>query len=186
MVWTILGDPGLSFRVDENGLSISGKGRQSCGPSATFDWTKIDKLPAEWTIYRASEASETAMSISIEASTLKHYLDAAAVKVATTPISIITFHEEIDYANPSCVFFSTFLPDAYFANVWKLAKIITSHSEMSYQIRFGFQGFLPQRVRQHPNFIEHEDRLLIYEDWLAGRPYISKEDFAFEVRTGSA
>lgn len=168
MSWTVYGDPGLSFQVDKNGLSISGKGRQTCkGIVGIF----VKALPAQWTIYRASEASETANSISAEVSTLKHHLDAAAVKVTTTPISIINFHEKIDNANPSCVFFSTFLPDAYFANVWEVVKLITSQSDMSYQIRFGFDGFMPRKIP------ERDD--VSYEEWLAGRPYISKEDFAF-------
>ena len=144
MIWTVIGNSGLSFQVDKNGLSISGKGRQTCeGIVGIF----VKALPAQWTIYRASEASETANSISAEVSTLKHHLDAAAVKVTTTPISIINFHEKIDNANPSCVFFSTFLPDAYFANVWEVAKLITSQSDMSYQIRFGFDGFMPRKIR---------------------------------------
>ena len=168
MIWTVIGNSGLSFQVDKNGLSISGKGRQTCeGIVGIF----VKALPAQWTIYRASEASETANSISAEVSTLKHHLDAAAVKVTTTPISIINFHEKIDNANPSCVFFSTFLPDAYFANVWEVVKLITSQSDMSYQIRFGFDGFMPRKIP------ERDD--VSYEEWLAGRPYISKEDFAF-------
>ena len=168
MIWTVIGNSGLSFQVDKNGLSISGKGRQTCeGIVGIF----VKALPAQWTIYRASKASETANSISAEVSTLKHHLDAAAVKVTTTPISIINFHEKIDNANPSCVFFSTFLPDAYFANVWEVVKLITSQSDMSYQIRFGFDGFMPRKIP------ERDD--VSYEEWLAGRPYISKEDFAF-------
>jgi hypothetical protein len=213
MVWTVLGEGGLSFRVDESGLSISGDGRQVFRPAATIEgWSAIEPLPARWEIHRASEASETANLISLEVSTLKHHLDAAAVKVTTSPISIIKFsgwlaerrhrlwqeqynvpieeehqahsgqHPRADRPDgdmardqnlpPYCAFFSTFLPDAYFDNVWKVAKLITSHSEMSYQIRFGFDGFMPRKAPDHPDLIS-------CQEWLDGRPCISTEGFAF-------
>jgi hypothetical protein len=176
MSWTILGEPGLSFRVDERGITISGEGRQVFRPTTTvLGCDKIETLPARWDIYRASEASETAMAFSFNLADGKHYLDVAAVKVTTKPISIITFYEKIDYANPSCVIFSIFLPDAYFANIWKLAKLITANSDMSYQIRFGFNGFMPRKIPER-------DDVLSYEEWLAGRPCISKEDFAFVLQ----
>jgi hypothetical protein len=55
MPWTVYGVfDCLSFRVDENGLSISGKGHQEFRPSTNvLGFDKIETLPAWWTIYRA-------------------------------------------------------------------------------------------------------------------------------------
>jgi hypothetical protein len=171
MSWTVYGDPGLSFQVDKNGLSISGKGRQQCSPIGGIyvGMSDIKALLAQWTIYRASEASETAISSSLYVTEMKYYLDASDVKATTKPISIIKYYKE-QYAPD--VYFSTFLPDAYFANVWKLAKLILSYPDMSYQISFGFDCFMPRKIPEHPDVIS-------YEEWLDSRPYISKEDFSF-------
>jgi hypothetical protein len=170
MSWIVYGEPGLSFQVDKQGLSISGKGQQQCDPIAGIyvDLSKIKALPAQWTIYRASEASELASLFGLYASEMKHYLDPSDVKATTKPITTITYSDHM----PNCVFFSTFLPNAYFADVWKLVKLIISHSDMSYQISLAFDCFMPRKIPEHPDVIS-------FEEWLDGRPYISKEDFTF-------
>ena len=165
MTWTVIGKAGeasLSFLVDEDGVSISGEGQSRFSPTTFYvNASKIEALPARWTIYRAFEASEAASFFSLDVSTMKR-LDATAVKVTTEAISIIKYYDAI----PSYVGFSIFLPDAYFDNVWQLAKLITRRPNMTYWLRVNFDGFSPRRIDDHP-------KLLTYEEWLGGRPYIS-------------
>src|SRR5262249_29541414 len=153
IVWTVIGAAGLTFAVDEHGLSISGDGEQKCRPSAGIigDWEKIEKLPARWTIFRATEASDLANSLSFDVSELKSYLDAGAVKETIKPIGIIQYFDKLDHANPAHVSFSIFLPDGYFANVWELAKLITHHPNMRYLLRLDFDGFMPRKIPEHPD-----------------------------------
>jgi hypothetical protein len=70
--------------------------------------------------------------------------------------------------------FSVFLPDTYFANVWKLARLIISHPDLSYLLNFSFDGFMPRKLPERPDLIS-------YEEWLAGRPCLSTEHFAFTL-----
>jgi hypothetical protein len=157
-VWTVLGTAGLSFLVDNHGLRILGDGEQDCGPSTgtAVDLSKIEKLPARWTVFRAAEAGDLADLLSLDVSEMKRYLDAGAVKGTTDPIAVISYCDKVDHANPAHVAFSVFLPDRYFRNVWQLAKLITRHPDMRYWLRFDFRSFLPRKVPEHPDLLSYE------------------------------
>jgi hypothetical protein len=67
MTWTVIGAPGLSFRVDKRGLEISGDGQQQYRPATNVvGYDKIKELPARWTVFRSTEASEAASLISLD------------------------------------------------------------------------------------------------------------------------
>jgi hypothetical protein len=59
MLWTVYGEPGLSFQVDKHGLSISGKGRQTCQQIAGIF---VKALPAQWTIFTGAGTTRTSLA----------------------------------------------------------------------------------------------------------------------------
>ena len=103
MGWSVHGtDFRFSFRVDANGLSVSGEGRQSYSSSLNIflDTSEIDPLTARWSIYRASEVAKMAVRFGCDLQDMKYYLDAATVKATSKPIGIIK-HYDVMGAGPA-------------------------------------------------------------------------------------
>lgn len=159
------------FRVDEHGLSISGKGRPIFSLSLFYDTHGINNLPAEWSIYLASEAAELARDYSFDVTDLKYYLDLDAVKITAKPVGVIRHYE----GPPRQLYFIVFLPDRQFAHTWELIKLIGAASSITYQLKFTFDEFMPRKIPEHPERIS-------YDEWLSGRPCVIK-DFVFELNS---
>jgi hypothetical protein len=160
----------LSFRVDNSGLSISGVGEQRYEYSSVILETReIDGLPARWSIWRASEAAELAGSFGLDVRDMKRYLNPALVKVTSKPIVVIKYYDS------SGVYFSVFLPDRRFSEVFEMLKLVIADSNLEYRFKCDF-SFIPRGVADHPEVIG-------YDDWLAGRPCILDrlDRFVFEL-----
>ena len=95
MGWLVHGSPrDLSFRVDKFGISISGDGEQSyTNSSVILETREIEGLPAEWTIWRASEAAELVDLFGLDARDMRRYLDRALVQVTSQPVIITRYYE---------------------------------------------------------------------------------------------
>jgi hypothetical protein len=181
MGWQVHGtELDFDFRVDDHGLSVSGKGRQWYQSSLRImiDMTGTKTLPAYWSVYRASEAASLARTLGHwRGNPAKAYLDEAVVKSTAKPIGIVSHWEQYpDAAYPRHIGFSAFLPDQNFENFWKLMKLCLSVPSMRYWLTFDFIGFTPHGIETDPDIIG-------YDEWLAGRPCVS-EGIAFGVRTG--
>jgi hypothetical protein len=169
MGWTVYStDAKLRFSVRDSGLSVSGTGRHVFQPSAMVcvDMSEIDSLPAEWTIYRATEAYDAARLIGLDVSDMTSCVDPDMVKTTDKPICIISKSEE-------AIGFSVFLPDSYFFNTLELLKSLLLNAQVSYWFNFEFIGFLPQKV-------PGESEFFFYGDWLAGKP-IRSDEFSFNI-----
>jgi hypothetical protein len=68
----------LSFRVDNDGLSISGEGEQRYeNSSVILDTPEINGLRARWTIWRASSGAELAGRLGLDVKDMRYYLNPA-------------------------------------------------------------------------------------------------------------
>jgi len=161
----------FSFRVDEHGLSVSGKGHPSYWPSSVYIDTasQINDIPAEWTLYRAAEAAEKVSLYSLDVTDLKQYLDPDAVKITAKPVGVIRHYE----GHPRQLYFGVFLPDQQFAHMWKLITLVGAASNFRYLLTFTIDDFMPRKIPDHPERIS-------YDEWLAGRPCMIK-DFVFKL-----
>lgn len=172
MGWQVHGDidAGFRFDVNDSGLVVSGVGRHFYQPSAKtdIDMSTLDELPAEWSIYRASEARRAAGLMSLDLRDMKRYIDEANLKATDKPICIIKKYD-------TCVGFDAFLPDHCFSNALEVLKLIAGGIPMKYWFIFEFIGFLPRQVAGETDFVS-------YSDWLEGRPYVCKGDDSFMLR----
>jgi hypothetical protein len=169
MAWYVHGSE-VSFGVDENGLHAFGMGRQDCRPGAVtgVDMGQVSALPAEWTIYRASEAAQAARLLALDTFTMKSELDPAVAEINEAPLTVVRYEAD-------CIGFAIFLPDRYFNDAWELLKILTNGERWRYRFAIDFCGFIPQRSLKNPDLVP-------YDEWLDGKAYISS-GFLFRLLT---
>jgi hypothetical protein len=180
MGWFVHGtDFHFDIRIDKFGLSVSGRGNQVYKSSLDIliDTSETEALPANWSVYRASEAAELANLVSLDVLDMKRHLSAEDLQSTTTPIGVIRHHHRIDSNNPRHIGFCAFLPDPYFDNFWKMLQPFLGSVTMRHWFNFGFVGFIPHRVSSNPEVIS-------YDDWLAGRPCIT-DDLALGIEPQS-
>lgn len=171
--WSVTGGSERQFfRVGESGYSASGRGKHHY---PHFGWelkqlASFRHQPAEWTVYHASDAADSARLIGLNVSNMTEHLDPELVRLAQTPIWVISKYQE-------SVGFAVFLPDRQYRGVMGWLERIAGGAPMTYQFNFGFSGLTPQLVQDHTELVS-------CDEWLKGRPYVGHgDDFSFIVNS---